>query len=217
MLIMQKFKFKKSPLLLEKDIFKECENKFGVYIWGIQEANSNFIPIYVGQAGGKIKNDFKNSTTSIASRLNKHIHFIDNYNILKEEEIKNKNTILETDYEVKKMNKIMFENYSSKFAYINFQWNIEKNKVNCGKNTIILSKSNSPDLMKTIKYITSNFRFQYIDIECDKLIQEGKSIQEIKQIILDLEKYVTNEYISNGEKLIGMTLGKIKYEYELII
>jgi hypothetical protein len=214
---MQKFKFKKSSLLQEKDIFKECQNKFGVYIWGIHEPNNNFIPIYVGQAGGKIKNEFKNSSTSIASRLNKHIHFIDNYNILKKDEIKNKNTILETDYEVKKMNRIMFENYSSKFAYINFQWDYKTNKVIGGKNSIKLSKTTSPDLMNTLNHIKSNFRFQYIDIEYDKLIQEGKSIQEIKQIILDLEKYVTNEYINKGEKLIGMTLGKIKNEYVIII
>lgn len=213
---MQKFKFKKSELLQEKDIYRECKNKFGIYIWGIQEPNSNFIPIYVGQAGGKIKNDFKNSTTSIASRLNKHIHFIDNYNILKKDEIKNKNNILKADNEVIKMNKIMFEDYSAKFAYINFQWNIKKNKVIGGKNSIKLSKSTSTDLMCSINHIKSNFRFQYIDVECDKLIEEGKSVQEIKQIILDLEKYVTNDYIRKKEKLIGMTLGKTIYQYKII-
>jgi hypothetical protein len=210
-----KFKLKVSKVNRKDDILKECSSKFGVYIWGVVDKNSNFSPIYIGQAGGMIKNEFHSSSTDLAKRLLKHTKFIDNYNILKVDNFDSKNSIIKSDKEVLKMLKKEFSVYAANFAYINFKWDDNLNRVVGGKNNIKNEKITNSNLQKSLNHISTNFGFKYIEVPIDLLVIDGYNTSQIKRIILGLEKHVSNLYGNKGEKMIGMSLGKTEFIFEL--
>jgi hypothetical protein len=209
------FKLKVSKVNRKDDILKECSSKFGVYIWGVVDENSNFAPIYIGQAGGMIKNEFHLSSTDLSKRLIKHTKFIDNYNILKVDNFDSKNSIIKSDKEVLKMLKKEFSEYAANFAYINFKWDDNLNRVVGGKNNIKNEKITNSNLQKSLNHISINFGFKYIEVPIDLLLKDGYNTSQIKRIILGLEKHVSNLYGNKGEKMIGMSLGKTEFIFEL--
>jgi hypothetical protein len=147
--------------------------------------------------------------------LLKHTKFIDNYNILKVDNFDSKNSIIKSDKEVLKMLKKEFSVYAANFAYINFKWDDNLNRVVGGKNNIKNEKITNSNLQKSLNHISTNFGFKYIEVPIDLLVKDGYNTSQIKRIILGLEKHVSNLYGNKGEKMIGMSLGKTEFIFEL--
>lgn len=173
---------------------------YGIYIWGV-EINNTFIPLYVGQAGGKTKSTTGKNKSDIKNRLTDHLKFKDNYNLLKVKNLTRKNSILKTDSEVKKMGKEDFEIYSKRFAYINFCWCEDAGKVIGGKNNLVQEKKTKKKLIKIIEFIQNNFRFKYIKMA------DNNNLAKMKIQILEKEKEVYEKYnLIENNKTIGTSL-----------
>lgn len=200
---------------------KKIGQPMGVYIWGFKfpenkEINGgNFMPFYVGQAGGKGKG-------SIYERLKCHFEFNENYHVIKEEWLPFYNCFWLTDVEINKLNEAELHIYRRNyFDYLNKREIKElksvnsKNKFEFKALNILKGKSGlkqtCSQIQSSINYYKLHFHLCWIEIPAEKNNLHRKKI-------LDLEKYINNNIVGLQEKrLYGQKLDSKKIQFSFKI
>jgi len=194
----------------------------GVYVWGFKFNNGNgqFMPYYVGQAGGgKI-----NSKSRVSDRLFCHFNFNQHYHVINYNYLPIFNTIIKTDEEIDELAKknfpanhcisIDFKNYKKYFDFLNkediptkyngkaYKAKYSSGKLNPHKLNPQLSNIQIKNLQTSIKKYQDNFYACWIEYPVSQ--NSLPLTKQQQKEILEIEKYVhTLVKTKPNQRLIG--------------